>query len=304
MVTKLDDGTTRWTNPTGRHYDNHPSTTQSTEPSTTYPRSSDSPRLIDQRVEPGHGVHVAELTHDEAHRIAREVGPKPWLVRLVRLILTPFFRIWFALKIVGAEHIPTSGAAVIAPNHKSFFDAFFVAVATKRSVRFMGKSELFTGRQGRLLLSLGGFPVKRGESDAEAMATAQAILESGGVLALFPEGTRVRNPEALGEPKRGAARLALETGAVLVPAAITGTEKLFLFGFFPKPHRVQVAFGDPIDVRGRSATPEAAAALLGDELWPQVNEEFNRLRARPGLIAAGVAAAGLGLVLQQRHKRR
>jgi 1-acyl-sn-glycerol-3-phosphate acyltransferase len=249
-------------------------------------------------------VHVAELTHDEAHRIAREVGPKPWLVRLVRLILTPFFRIWFALKIVGAEHIPASGAAVIAPNHKSFFDAFFVAVATKRSVRFMGKSELFTGRQGRLLLSLGGFPVKRGESDAEAMATAQAILESGGVLALFPEGTRVRDPEALGEPKRGAARLALETGAVLVPAAITGTEKLFLFGFFPKPHRVQVAFGDPIDVRGRSATPEAAAALLGDELWPQVNEEFNRLRARPGLIAAGVAAAGLGLVLQQRHKRR
>jgi 1-acyl-sn-glycerol-3-phosphate acyltransferase len=249
-------------------------------------------------------VHVAVLTNAEAHRIAREVGPRSWLVRLVRLILTPFFRVWFALKIIGEEHIPPAGAAIIAPNHKSFFDAFFVAVATKRNIRFMGKSELFKGRQGRLLLALGGFPVRRGESDLEAMATARAVLDSGGLLALFPEGTRVRDPGALGEPKRGAARLALETGAVLVPAAITGTEKLFLFGFFPKPHRVQVAFAEPIDVGDRAATPDTAAALLGDELWPQINEEFNRLRARPGLIAAGVAAAGLGIALQQRRKRR
>ena len=246
---------------------------------------------------------MAELTHDEAHRIAREVGPKPWLVALMRMILTPFFRVWFALKIIGKEHIPTTGAAVIAPNHKSFYDAFFVAVATKRSIRFMGKSELFHGRQGRLLLALGGFPVKRGESDAEAMTTARTILRDGGLLALFPEGTRVRDPDALGEPKRGAARLALETGAVLVPAAITGTEKLFLFGFLPKPHRVQVAFADPIDMADRSADPDTAAALLGEELWPQVSDEFQRLRARPGLIAAGVAAVGIGVALQRRRRR-
>ena len=246
---------------------------------------------------------MAELTHAEAHRIAREVGPRRWLVAIMRAILIPFFRIWFALKIVGRDHIPASGAAVIAPNHKSFYDAFFVAVATRRSIRFMGKSELFHGRQGRLLLALGGFPVKRGESDTEAMATARAILEQGGLLALFPEGTRVRDPAALGEPKRGAARLALETSALLVPAAITGTEKLFLFGFIPKPHRVQVAFGEPIDVSDRAADPETAAALLGAELWPQVSEEFQRLRARPGLIAAGVAAVGLGLALQRRRRR-
>jgi len=246
---------------------------------------------------------MAELTHSEAHRIAREVGPKPWLVALMRLILTPFFRIWFALKIAGGEHIPTSGAAVIAPNHKSFFDAFFVAVATKRSIRFMGKSELFRGRQGRLLLALGAFPVKRGESDAEAMDTARAILAAGGLLALFPEGTRVRDPDALGEPKRGAARLALETDALLVPAAITGTEKLFAFGFLPKPHRVQVAFAEPIDMAHRDASPQTAATVLDEELWPQVNEEFQRLRARPGLIAAGIAAAGLGIALQRRRHR-
>ena len=250
-----------------------------------------------------HGDDVVELTHAEAHRIAREVGPKPWLVALMRLVLTPFFRIWFALKIIGREHVPAAGAAVIAPNHKSFFDAFFVAVATKRSIRFMGKSELFHGRQGRLLLALGAFPVKRGESDAEALATARTILTDGGLLALFPEGTRVRDPDALGEPKRGAARLALETDALLVPAAITGTEKLFLFGFIPKPHRVQVAFAEAIDMADRSATPETAAAVLGDELWPQVSEEFRRLRARPGLIAAGVAAAGIGIALRQRHRR-
>ena len=106
---------------------------------------------------------------------------------------------------------------VIVPNHKSFWDAFFVAACLTRRVHFMGKAELFEGRKGRLLLALGGFPVKRGESDAEALDTARAVLARGDILALFPEGTRVRDPEALGTPKRGAARLAIEAGAPADP---------------------------------------------------------------------------------------
>ena len=165
----------------------------------------------------------------------------------------------------------------------------------------------FKGRQGRLLLALGGFPVRRGESDLEAMATARAVLDrrrSAGAVSQRGHARprpdrRARRAEARGPPGS-----ALETDALLVPAAITGTEKLFLFGFFPKPHRVQVAFAEPIDLADRTADPETAAAVLGDELWPQVSEEFQRLRARPGLIAAGVAAAGLGIALQQRRRRR
>src|SRR6185437_3495736 len=145
---------------------------------------------------------MGTLTHEQAHQFAREKGPSRWLVRLFKLVLIPFMRVWYGLRVSGAEHIPSTGSAVIAPNHKSFYDAFFIAAATRRQVLFMGKSELFTVWQGRLLLRLGGFPVKRGESDADALETSRQILQQGGVLALFPEGTRVRDPDALGVPKR------------------------------------------------------------------------------------------------------
>jgi 1-acyl-sn-glycerol-3-phosphate acyltransferase len=167
----------------------------------------------------------------------------------------------------------------------------------------MGKAELFEGAFGWLLVRLGAFPVKRGESDAEALETAREILRQGGLLALFPEGTRVRDPETLGSPRRGAARLALETGALLVPAAITGTENLFV-GPVPKLRRVQVAFGEPISVPELEATPEAAGTLLEGQLWPEVTREYGRLRARPSVIVAGLAAVGLAGWATRRKARK
>ena len=167
----------------------------------------------------------------------------------------------------------------------------------------MGKSELFDGGKGPLLVALGAFPVRRGAADEDALETARVILRQGGLLSLFPEGTRIRDPEGLGEPRRGAARLALETGAPLVPAAITGTDRLFI-GPLPKPKRVQVAFAEPIPVHELEPTPEAAASLLDDQLWPEVEGEYRRLRARPTLIAAGLAALGIGGGVLLRRKRR
>jgi 1-acyl-sn-glycerol-3-phosphate acyltransferase len=243
------------------------------------------------------------LTNEEAHTLARERGVSSWLYRVVRGVIVPFMRIWFRLHIEGAERIPESGPAVIAPNHKSFWDSFFIAAATRRHLRFMGKSELFEGPFGRLFVRLGAFPVKRGEADAEALETARTILRQGGLLAMFPEGTRVRDPETLGSPKRGAGRLAIEARAPLVPAAITGTERLFA-GPFPKPRRVQLAFGEPIPVAELEATPAAAGELVEDRLWPEVTEEYGRLRARPGLIVAGLAALGVGGVVAERRRRR
>jgi 1-acyl-sn-glycerol-3-phosphate acyltransferase len=210
---------------------------------------------------------------------------------------------YFRLRIDGAEQIPSSGPAIVAPNHKSFWDAFFVGAATRRAVRFMGKSELFEGPLGRLFVRLGAFPVRRGEADAEALETARTILSQDGLLALFPEGTRVRDPASLGSPRRGAARLALETGAPLVPAAITGTDHLFL-GPVPKPRRVQLAFGAPIPVEQLTATRQEAGRLTEEELWPEVTREYGRLRAKPGLIAAGLAAAGVAGFLARRRARK
>jgi 1-acyl-sn-glycerol-3-phosphate acyltransferase len=246
---------------------------------------------------------AGSLTNEKAHQLAREKGVSKPLYAFVRALVVPFMRIFFRLHIEGAEHIPAEGAAIVAPNHKSFWDSFFVAAATKRPVRYMGKSELFKGLHGRLLVRLGAFPVRRGESDAEALETARVILGQGGLLALFPEGTRVRDPATLGSPRRGAARLALETGAPLVPAAITGTDRLFL-GPVPKPKRVQIAFGEAIPVHELEPTPESAGHVIEEQLWPSVSAEYTRLRARPGLIAAGLAAAGVAGFLAQRQRRR
>jgi 1-acyl-sn-glycerol-3-phosphate acyltransferase len=245
---------------------------------------------------------VRRVTNEEAHRLAREKGVSRPLYALIRAILTPLLRLWFRMHVSGVEHIPAAGAAIVTPNHKSFWDSFFIAVCTPRHLRFMAKTELIEARYGRLLVRLGAFPVRRGESDADALETARTVLEQGGLLALFPEGTRVRDPEGLGHPRRGAGRLALETGAPLVPAAITGTEQLFL-GPIPKPRRVQVAFSEPIPVSDIAATPEGAGQLVDELLWPEVEGEYRRLRARPGLIAAGLAALGIGGVLLGRRRR-
>jgi 1-acyl-sn-glycerol-3-phosphate acyltransferase len=245
------------------------------------------------------------MTNEEAHRLAREKGVSRPLYALVRGIVSPTFRVYFRMHVSGAHHIPAEGAAIVAPNHKSFWDSFFIGVCTRRHLRFMGKTELFEGRRGRLLVRLGAFPVQRGQSDEDALETARVILRQGGLLALFPEGTRVRDPDQLGHPKRGAGRLALESGAPLVPAAIAGTDRLFA-GPFPKPKRVQVAFSAPIAVHELASSPEAAGQLVEKTLWPEVETEFRRLRDRPGLIAAGLAGLGVGggLLAQRRLAAR
>ncbi len=238
-----------------------------------------------------------------AHRRARERGVLAPLYALVRFLLTPPLRLWFRVRISGSEHIPARGAAIIAPNHKSFLDAFFVGIATHRQVRYMAKAELFRGPLGWLFLRLGAFPVLRGEADAEALETARTILEQGGVLVVFPEGTRVEDPHALGAPHHGAGRLALMTGAPIIPAAIAGTQRLWL-GPLPKPRRVQVAFLAAIDPARVSDRQDALSQLVDRELWPTVQREYGRELARPGLILAALAAIGLGGGLLARRRVR
>ena len=236
---------------------------------------------------------MPRVTNEEAHRLARENGVSRPLYAVVRGVVAPLLRTYFRMHVSGGEHIPAEGAAIVAPNHKSFWDSFFIGVCTRRHLRFMAKTELIEARYGRVLVRLGAFPVRRGQSDEDALETARTILRQGGLLALFPEGTRVRDADQLGHPRRGAGRLALETGAPLVPAAITGTERLFA-GPLPKPRRVQVAFAEPIDVSHLATTPDAAGQLVEKTLWPEVEDEYRRLRARPGLIAAGLTALGIG----------
>jgi 1-acyl-sn-glycerol-3-phosphate acyltransferase len=186
------------------------------------------------------GVADVSSPPERAHRYARERGVSRALYAIVRVVASAVLRSWFRLRATGVEHIP-AGPAIIAANHKSFLDAFFIGLSTRRQVRFMAKSELFKGPLGWLFTRLGAFPVRRGEADREALETARAVLGQDGLLIVFPEGTRVDERDALGSPHHGAGRLAVETGAPIVPAAILGTSHLWL-GPIPKPRRVDITF--------------------------------------------------------------
>src|SRR3954463_1150054 len=248
------------------------------------------------------------MTNKEAHELARKRGTSRLIYGTARVVLTPVAATWYRLKVTGSEYVPKDGPAIIAPNHKSFYDSFFIGLATRRHLHFMAKSELFEGSSAWLLSGLGAFPVRRGEADPDALETARLHLERGHVLALFPEGTRHRDPEQLRSPHKGAGRLAIEAQCPIVPCAITGTDKLFN-GWFPRPVKVQVSFAPAIQPAQSEATPEAAADLIENRVWPEVEREFARLKANPGLLAAllaalGTGAAGGGVAYNKSQKRK
>src|SRR4051794_14524281 len=156
------------------------------------------------------------------HERVRHRGVQPLVYWVARAVLEPAIRIWFRLGRIGHENVPKSGAVLLVSNHRSFLDPFVVACCVRRPLYFVAKQELFANRlQGWLLNALGAFPIRRGESDEESMATARELLERGEAVVIFPEGTRVRSG-GLGAPRRGAGRLALETAAPVVPVAVAG----------------------------------------------------------------------------------
>lgn len=162
----------------------------------------------------------------------------------------------YSVRISGAEHVPSSGPAILVANHESMFDPWILALVTPREVRYMAKSELWRFRPvAKVLDSFGTFPVDRGKGDRGAMSYAEALLRDGEVLGVFPQGTSKRLPSR--PYRRGAARLALATGAPLVPVRMIGTRG------FPRPGRApaQVIVREPIVVAKSSPTPEAATDL-------------------------------------------
>jgi 1-acyl-sn-glycerol-3-phosphate acyltransferase len=242
---------------------------------------------------------------DRAHEHARERRPGR-LYAVVRTLAAGLLRLWFRVHFTGMDHLPEQRGVIVAANHKSFLDAFFIGLAIPRHVRTMAKAPLFRGPLGWLLLRLGAFPVRRGEGDAEALETAATILRARGVVLVFPEGTRVDEPDALGSPHHGAGRLALESGAPIVPVAITGTSHLWL-GPVPKPRRVDVSFLPPVEAEVDDRA-EAIRVTLEDlidrRVWPAVQLEYGRLQATPGPLALALTAVGLGgLVARRRLKR-
>ena len=175
--------------------------------------------------------------HARTHRPGR-------LYDLARLVLGPIVKALYRPRCVGAEAVPERGPAIIAANHFSYLDPFLVAYCLRRKLRWMAWSGLFDTRLRTLMRYLGAFPVHPGARDEETFKTARALLDDGELLVIFPEGGR-SPPGEVRDAKPGVGRLALESGAPVIPAAIAGSEEARQWTRLRFP-AVIVRYGDPI----------------------------------------------------------
>lgn len=197
--------------------------------------------------------------------------PPRWelaLYAVVRTLVVAFCRFWWRLEVVGEEYLPADGAFVLAPVHRSNADTFVVSALTRRRLRYMGKHTLWKHKlPGKFLTAMGGFGVRRGSADREALRQCAAVLAGGEPLVIFPEGTRQSGP-LVAELQEGAAYLAARAGVPIVPVGISGTEDAIKKGSKGLHRaRVTVVAGAPLPAPSHDGrVPRSAIRKLSDEL--------------------------------------
>ena len=174
---------------------------------------------------------------------------------LVKAALTPLLRLFFRPTVTGAQHLPTTGAVILAGNHTTFVDNFIIPLVVPRRVTFLAKSDYFTGRgpkgwlQRQFFSGVGMIPIDRsgGAASEAALRTGLRVLTDGGLLALYPEGTR--SPDGrLYRGKTGVARMALEAGVPVIPVGLVGMSEIQPSGGgVPRIAKVEVRIGQPLD---------------------------------------------------------
>jgi 1-acyl-sn-glycerol-3-phosphate acyltransferase len=221
---------------------------------------------------------------DRFHERARRHGPDA-VYEIVRVLVSLYAWTLFRARGIAADNVPPSGPVIVAPNHFSFLDHFFVGAFIRRKVRFMAKSQLFK-RPMQFIYSHGGvFPVRRGYRDEEAFITARLILKHGGCLAMYCEGGRSRTGR-LGERARpGIGRLALESGAPVVPVAIHGSSRARNWRRLNFP-RVTVQYGGPFRFERVEAPTRAQQQAAADEIFAEIRELYGRLESEGREAAA------------------
>ena len=216
---------------------------------------------------------------DQFHARARKgVG---WTYTFVRILISLPTLLLYRVRAIGVKNVPRSGPLILAPNHFSQMDHFFTGLYLRRKVRFMAKSQLFGPPVLTYIYAHGGvFPVRRGHHDEEAFKTANTILGQGEMLLIYAEGGRSRTGE-LGEVKPGLGRIALESGAPVVPVAIHGSAKVRRWKRFRFP-KVTVQFGEPVSFPVETDSNRERQLEVATQI-------FDHVRAMYGALQAGAA---------------
>ncbi len=219
-----------------------------------------------------------------------------WTYELVRLCTTLYAYAFFRTRCISSDNVPLSGPVILAPNHFSFMDHFFAGAFTRRKVRFMAKSQMFKSPRDpmTLIYTHGGvFPVRRGARDEKAFATANVVLAKGGLVCMYCEGGRSRTGKLAEHSKPGIGRLALQSGATIVPVAIHGSSKVRNWKRLQFP-KVTIQYGDPLRW-------ERLEAPTRDQQQAVANDVFAQIR---GLYAGLDTLGRKGAVRRVRELRR
>jgi 1-acyl-sn-glycerol-3-phosphate acyltransferase len=202
----------------------------------------------------------------------------PLAYQVVAVLSWPVLYGLFRLRARGRENLPATGGYILACNHVSSLDPWLLGLPLwpRRWLRFMAKSELYWWPLSLVLNGAGAFKVRRGLGDREAIETAVQLARQGHVVAMFPEGTRRRKglvKKHEPRPHSGAARIALEAGVPLIPAAVAGTDRLLKLG------PLRIAYGPPIEIDDLRSS---------DDLRASSQEATDRLIARIAELEASL----------------
>jgi 1-acyl-sn-glycerol-3-phosphate acyltransferase len=202
------------------------------------------------------------------------------LYRVLRVLVHLINRIVFRTTVTPEGRVPVEGPVIIAPVHRSFIDFFVASEVTKRKLHYMAKDSLWkSGLLARILPSVGAFPVHRESADREALRRAQAVLDAGEVLILFPEGERRTGP-VIEELHEGVAFLAARTGATVVPVGIGGSASVMPKGTkIPRPRHIHMEVGEaiaPPERSGSGRVPRSRIHLLTEELTTSLQALYDR----------------------------
>jgi 1-acyl-sn-glycerol-3-phosphate acyltransferase len=197
---------------------------------------------------------------------------------VIKIVVTPVLRVTCRIRVEGKEHLPRSGPVILASNHRSFLDSIFIPLLVPRRVTFVAKAEYFDDpKSAWFFRGVGQIPIRRegGSASERALESATEVLEAGGVFGIYPEGTRTRDGK-LHRGHTGVARLALRTGAPIIPVGIIGSDEVQpIDSKLPRLFKtVRIRFGEPIDLGHYQGCHDDRLALrdVADEVMFEIQQ--------------------------------